>query len=165
LLLLLAVCYTEACPYLDRRPPKISLVAVTPVLSIILTLIVNLAAQVGIYFWLHHQPWSVVVDLFCVTCCVHRVCLYLFKITRTHKHTHTCARAHTHNHFTALWNLSGTTWMSRYQKNHSPLTPIMVINDPLSASSIYYDPWHPLCSIYMPDSFPQSLFKFSLVYL
>jgi len=36
----------------------------------------------------------------------------------------------------------------------------MVINHPLFASSIYYDPWHPLCSIYVPDSlFPQSLCK------
>jgi len=42
----------------------------------------------------------------------------------------------------------------------------MVINHPLSASSIYCDPWHPLCSIYMPDSlFAQSLSKLSLVYL
>jgi len=30
--------------------------------------------------------------------------------------THT----HTHNHFTALWNLSGTTRVSRYQKKRSP---------------------------------------------
>jgi len=49
--------------------------------------------------------------------------------------------------------------------NIYPLTPIMVINHPLSASSIFYDPRHP-CSIYMPDSLlPQSLSKFSLVYL
>ena len=42
----------------------------------------------------------------------------------------------------------------------------MVINHYLSASSIFYDSWHPLCSIYMPNSlFPQSLSKFSLVYL
>jgi len=27
---------------------------------------------------------------------------------------------HTHNHFTALWILSGTTRVSRYQKKHSP---------------------------------------------
>jgi len=33
-----------------------------------------------------------------------------------HTHTHT----HTHNHFAALWNLSGTTRVSRYQKKHSP---------------------------------------------
>jgi len=31
----------------------------------------------------------------------------------------------------------------------------------LSASSIYYDPWHPMCSIYVPDSlFPQCLLCF-----
>ena len=30
--------------------------------------------------------------------------------------THT----HTHNRFTALWNLSGTTRVSRYQEKHSP---------------------------------------------
>jgi len=27
---------------------------------------------------------------------------------------------HTHNRFTALRILSGTTWVSRYQKKHSP---------------------------------------------
>ena len=32
------------------------------------------------------------------------------------EHTHT----HTHNRFTALWNLSGTTRVSWYQKKHSP---------------------------------------------
>jgi len=32
-----------------------------------------------------------------------------------------------------------------------PLTPIVVISHPLSASSIYYDPWHPPCSIYVPE--------------
>ena len=42
----------------------------------------------------------------------------------------------------------------------------MVISHPLSASSIYYDPWHPLCSIYVLDSlFARSLSKFSLVCL
>jgi len=29
----------------------------------------------------------------------------------------TC-NTHTHNRFTALWNLSGTTRVSRYQKKH-----------------------------------------------
>jgi len=33
-----------------------------------------------------------------------------------------------HNRFTALWNLSGTTRVSWYQKKHSPLTLIVVIN-------------------------------------
>jgi len=31
--------------------------------------------------------------------------------------THT----HTYNRFKALWILSGTTWVSRYQKKHSPI--------------------------------------------
>jgi len=62
----------------------------------------------------------------------------------THTHTHT----HTHNnHFTALWTLPGTTQVSRY-----PLTPVMVISHPLSASCTYYDSCHPPCSIYLPDS-------------
>jgi len=53
-------------------------------------------------------------------------------------------------HTTVLCILSGTTRVSRYQKKHSPthtVTPIMVINHPLSASSIYYDPRHPPCSM------------------
>ena len=33
------------------------------------------------------------------------------------------------------------------RRNIHPLTPIVVINRPISASSIYYNPWHPLCSI------------------
>jgi len=42
----------------------------------------------------------------------------------------------------------------------------MVINHPLSPSSIYYNSWHPPCSIYVPDSlFAQSLSKLSLVCL
>jgi len=73
---------------------------------------------------------------------------------------------HTHNHFTSPWILSGTTGVSWYQKKHSPTQSIVVISHPLSASSIYYDPWHPPGSIYVPDSlFPQFLYKFSLVYL
>jgi len=63
--------------------------------------------------------------------------------THTHTHVRACVRAHLH-----------------------PLTPIVVINHPLSASSIHYDPCHPPCSVYMPDSFvPQSLSKFSLASL
>jgi len=71
---------------------------------------------------------------------------------------------------TAILRLSGFCpgqpgWASTRRNIHS-LTPVVVISHPLSASSIYYDPWHPLCSIYVPDSlFPQSLSKFSLVYL
>ena len=35
-------------------------------------------------------------------------------------HAHTRTHTHTHNHFTALWILSGTSRVSRYQKKHSP---------------------------------------------
>jgi len=52
------------------------------------------------------------------------------------------------------------------EETFHPLTPIVINNHPLSASSIYYDPQHPPCSIYMPDSlFAQPFSKFSLVYL
>jgi len=37
-----------------------------------------------------------------------------------HAHGHTCTHAHTHNCFMALWILSRTTRVSRYQKKHSP---------------------------------------------
>ena len=41
-------------------------------------------------------------------------------------------------------------------RNSRLLTPILIIRHPLSTSSIYYDPLHPPCSIYMLDSpFPQ----------
>jgi len=71
---------------------------------------------------------------------------------------------HTHTHTQPLWTLPGTTWVSRYQKKHSPTHTYH--GHPLSASSIHYDPWHPPCSIYVPDSlFPQSLSKFPWVYL
>jgi len=79
----------------------------------------------------------------------------------TTKYTHT----RTHAQMQPLCSsraFARTTSVSRYQKKYSPTH--MVINHPLSASSIY--PWYPLRSIYMPDSlFPQSLSKFSLVYL
>jgi len=48
----------------------------------------------------------------------------VFSNTDTHTHTHQ------HNRFTALWNLSGKTRVSRYQKKHSPTTLIVVINHP-----------------------------------
>jgi len=71
---------------------------------------------------------------------------------------------HTHNCFTALWFFSGTTRVS--QKKHPPTHVHHGHHHPLSASSIYYDTQHPLCSIYLPDSLsPQYLCKFSMVYL
>jgi len=67
-------------------------------------------------------------------------------------HMHARVSTHAHTQATILWlsGLSGKTWVSRYQKkNIHPLTPIVVISQRLSASSIYYDPWHPPCSIYV----------------
>jgi len=61
--------------------------------------------------------------------------------------------------------LGQTRWAST-RRNIHPLLPIVIINHPLSASSIYYKPWHPSCSIYMPNSlFAQFLSKFYLLYL
>ena len=75
-------------------------------------------------------------------------------------------QTHTHNRFTALWNLSGTTRVSRYQKKDSPTHTHRGHQSTQSAFSIYYDPWHPAYSIHVLYSlFPQSLSKFSLVYL
>jgi len=44
--------------------------------------------------------------------------------------------------------LSGTTWVSWYQKKHSPTH--IYPNHPPSALSIYCDPQHPPCSIHVP---------------
>ena len=56
-------------------------------------------------------------------------------------------------------------WAST-RRNIHPLTPILIIGHPLSTFSIYYDPKHPPCSVYVPDSpFPQPLSRSSLVYL
>jgi len=70
----------------------------------------------------------------------------------------------THNRLTALWILSKATRVSRTRTKVHPLTPIVVISNPVFASSVYYDPWPPPCSIHVPDSLhPQSLSKLSLV--
>jgi len=49
----------------------------------------------------------------------------------------------------------GQTGWAGTRRNIHPLTPILVINHPLS---IFYDPWHPPYSTYVPDSLvPRSL--------
>jgi len=58
-----------------------------------------------------------------------------------------------HGTTTVLRPFCQTTGVSQYQKKHSPTQPIQNINHPLSASSIYYNPQHPPCSIYVLDSF------------
>jgi len=90
------------------------------------------------------------------------VAYFVTEMYSTRAHTH----IHTHNPFTALWILSGTTRVSRYRKKHSPTRTLRGHQISLSASSIYYDLWHPPYSIHVLYSlFPQSLSKFSLVYL
>ena len=84
----------------------------------------------------------------------------------THTRTHTCTHAHTHTQFNGSLD-------SVWDKPSEPVSEETLTDSqlswscqPLRFSSIYYDPWHPPCSIYMSDSlFPQSLIKFSLVYL
>ena len=62
-------------------------------------------------------------------------------------------------HLSGLW--PGQPGWAGTRRSIHPLTPIVVINHPLSASSIFCDTSHPPCSIYVPDSlFPQSLSKF-----
>jgi len=39
-------------------------------------------------------------------------------LTGVHKAVCQVSRSHTHSHFTALWTLSGTAWVSWYQKVH-----------------------------------------------
>ena len=70
-------------------------------------------------------------------------------------HTH----IHLHTTILRLYELClGQPGWAGTKRNIHPLTPIVVINRPLSASSIYYDPQHPTCSIHTPDNlFPQSL--------
>jgi len=61
-------------------------------------------------------------------------------------HTHT----HTHNRLTAF--CPGLPGHARTRRNIHPLTPILIIGHPLSSSSIYNNPWQPLCSVYELDS-------------
>jgi len=51
------------------------------------------------------------------------------------------------NHFMAL--CPGLPRWAGTRRNIHPLTPILIINHPLSVTSIYYDPKHPPCSIYV----------------
>jgi len=96
------------------------------------------------------QQWADIAKNLLVFCTEFRSTLSSYKLWKSVEPYYNY-----YNHFTALWTLSGTTRVSRCQKNIHPLwplTPILAINHPLSSSSIFYDPWHPPCSIYMPDS-------------
>jgi len=82
------------------------------------------------------------------------------------------SHTHTHKHTQPFYVSLDFVWDNPREPiptetfTHSHLHCIVAINHPLSASSIYYNPWPHPCSIYMSDSlFPQPLSKFSLVYL
>jgi len=52
------------------------------------------------------------------------------------------------------------------KRNTHPFTPNLIIGHPLSSSSIYNDPWHPLCSFCVLDNpLAQPLSRSSLVIL
>jgi len=73
-------------------------------------------------------------------------------VTRTHARMHTRTHAHMqarmHNRFTALWTLSGTTRVSRYQKkNIHPFTPINCHQSSL------------ICFLYLLRSMVSSMFN------
>ena len=67
---------------------------------------------------------------------------------------------HTHNHFTALWNLSGKTRVSRYQKKHSPTTLIVVINHPylLSPSTMIHGILYSIYVLYSLSTISRQVF-------
>ena len=71
---------------------------------------------------------------------------------------------HTHTQpFNSLW--SGTTQVGRYQKKHSPTHTHPDHRTSFINFSIYYDPQHPLCSVYVLDSpLWQPLCRSSLVF-
>ena len=97
-----------------------------------------------------------------------RMALLTVGITHTCTHACTPTPTHTHSHFAALWILSRTTWVSWYQKKHSPTHTCHGHQSSFiySTPSIHCNPWHLPCSIYVPDSlFAQSFSQFSLVYL
>jgi len=58
---------------------------------------------------LHNTQWSVGL--------MPRWCRAVLRTIHP-AYSSTCQGAHTHNHFTALWTLSETTWVSWYQKIH-----------------------------------------------
>ena len=73
-----------------------------------------------------------------------KTCSQIIKFCFWETHCHTGklnTHTHTHNRFTALWNLYGTTRMSRYQNKHSPTHTHRGHQSSLSAFSIYYDTW------------------------
>lgn len=59
LCVILIVCYTGPYPVLDPKPPRVSLIAVTPVLSLVLQLLINFVVQMIVWTYTAKQPWLV----------------------------------------------------------------------------------------------------------
>ena len=98
----------------------------------------------------------------CRLCKIHSVWQLILCCINYSTHTHTQLF---YGSLDFVWNNLGEL-VPELRRNIHPLTPIVVISHPLSVSSPYYNPWHPPGSVYVLDSlFPQSLSKFSLVYL
>ena len=125
---------------------------------------------VGCYIWYSHVPNAISRHSSVVLFTPRAVCfvnvfssLIFFYIFWSKFSPRNLRIYYYYNRFTDHWILSG--WAGT-RRNIHPLTSVMVVNHLLSAFSIYYNPWHPPCSIYVPDSlFAQSVSKFSLVYL
>ena len=76
-----------------------------------------------------------------------------FTVTHTHTQPFNCLS-------------SGTTWVGRYQKKHSPTHTRPDHRTSFITFLIYNDPWHCLCSVYVLDSpLGQPLSRSSLVFL
>jgi len=76
--------------------------------------------------------------------------------------------SHTDTHTTVLWLSEFFLGQPRWadiRRNIHPLTFIVIINHPLSASSICYNSWHHPCSIYMPNTLFLFVSQVFLVYL
>ena len=112
-------------------------------------------------YFIHFSPiLTVLMSIFSYMLCeltMIKQWRYWNKVLSSILHTHT-------QPFTGL--LSGTTRVGQYQKKHSPTHTHLIIGHPLSSSSIYNDPWHPLRSVYELDSpLGQPLSRSSLVFL
>ena len=95
-------------------------------------------------------------------------------ITKNHKRQHCSSvlimtlhpHTHTHSHIHAPFDRDYPRGLVPEETLTHPLTPILIIRHSLWTSSVFCDPQHPPCSIYMLDSpFPQRLSRSSLVYL
>jgi len=92
--------------------------------------------------WLHNSLASKIK-----AACMHVFACWCFLLITNNINslTHT-----THNRLTAF--VRDYPGGLAPEKNIHPLTPILIIRYPVSTSSIYYDPQHPSCSIYVLDS-------------